>query len=62
MNDIKKIADEADMNINGYGFTRIDKGIKVLNLNFPSSAAVLTVTRDVLETCMDDIETKIEEF
>lgn len=62
MNDIKKIADEADMNINGYGFTRIDKGIKVLNLNFPSSAAVLTVTSDVLETCMDDIETKIEKF
>ncbi len=59
MIDIKKIADEADMIINGYAFTRTDKGIRVLNLNFPSSAALLTATGDVLETTMDDIETKI---
>lgn len=59
MIDIKKTADEVDMIINGYAFTRIDKGIKVLNLNFPSSAALLSVTGDVLETSMDDIETKI---
>lgn len=59
MIDIKKIADEADMIINGYAFTRTDKGVKVLNLNFPSSAALLTVTGDVLETTMDDIEIKI---
>lgn len=47
------------MIINGYVFTRIDKGIKVLNLNLFNSAALLIENGDILETDMDDIEIKI---
>lgn len=47
------------MIINGYVFTRIDKGIKVLNLNLFNNAALLIENGDVLETDMDDIEIKI---
>ena len=33
MLDIIKIADEADMIVNGYAFTRCDEGFRILNLN-----------------------------
>ena len=35
MLDIIKIADEADMIVNGYAFTRCDEGFRILNLNSP---------------------------
>jgi len=35
MPDIKTIADNADVIINGYAFTRKDDSIHVLNLNSP---------------------------
>ena len=40
MPDIKTIADEADIIINGYAFTRKDECIHVLNLNSPDQAVV----------------------
>lgn len=59
MIDIKKIADEADMILNGYAYTRKQNIIQVLNLNNPKSASVLSLDGDVLETTMDDIELSI---
>lgn len=59
MIDIEKIADEADMIINGYAYTRKQDIIQVLNLNDPKSASVLSLDGDVLETTMDDIELSI---
>lgn len=59
MIDIKKIADEADMILNGYAYTRKQNIIQVLNLNDLKSASVLSLDGDVLETTMDDIELSI---
>lgn len=59
MDDIKKIADCADMIVNGYAFTRDNDRIKVLNLNSPKKALVMTESGKVLETTMDDIEIRI---
>lgn len=59
MADIKQVADEADMIVNGYAFTRCPKGYRVLNLNRPDKAVVFSQNGDVLETSMDDIEVRI---
>lgn len=56
---LKKIADEADMILNGYVYTRKQNIIQVLNLNDLKSASVLSLDGDVLETTMDDIEFSI---
>ncbi|MCD8027922.1 MAG: hypothetical protein LUF02_04525 [Erysipelotrichaceae bacterium] len=60
MINIKKVADEADMIINGYAFKLINNQyIRVLNLNYTSSAAFLDKDAKILETSMDDIEMEI---
>lgn len=59
MIDIMKIADHADMIINGYAFTCEDENIKVLNLNNPIKSAFMNHEGKVLETSMDDIEIDI---
>ncbi len=59
MTDVKKVADEADVIVNGYAFTKCKEGYRILNLNRPDRAAVLSQTGDVLETSMDDIELQI---
>lgn len=59
MPDILKVADAANIVVNGYAFTRKDNQIHVLNLNRPVSACVLSADGDVLETSMDDIEISI---
>lgn len=56
--DIKKIADGADMIINGYAFTNENGWIRVLNLNRPNHAAVI-YNEKIVETNMDDIENEI---
>lgn len=56
--DIKKIADEADMIINGYAFTNQGGWIRILNLNCPNHAAVI-YNEKIAETNMDDIENEI---
>ncbi len=59
MIDLKKIADTADMIINGYAFTKYNGNIRILNLNNPAKAAVISRDGEVLETDMDDIELAI---
>ena len=56
--DIKKIADAADMIINGYAYTQEGKYIRILNLNKPNHAAVIYDNK-IVETNMDDIENQI---
>lgn len=59
MTDIKYIADNADMIINGYAFTKCNEEYQILNLNRPDRAVVLSISGEVLETSMDDIEIEI---
>lgn len=56
--DIKKIADKADMIINGYAFTRDNEWVRVLNLNCINHAAVI-LNNKIVETNMDDVENEI---
>ena len=55
----KKVADTADMIVNGYAFSRCPEGIRVLNLNIPEHAVVLSGAGEVLSTSMDNIEIEI---
>lgn len=57
--ELIKVADEADMIVNGYAFKRKDGHVSILNLNRPDRAAVLTMDGEMLETSMDDIELSI---
>ena len=59
MNEIQKIADNADMIVNGYAFTKCDKGYRVLNIKNPLKASVVSFDGTILETTMDDIEAGI---
>lgn len=59
MPDVLKVADAANIVVNGYAFTRNGNQVHVLNLNRPVSACVLSNDGDVLETSMDDIEIEI---
>lgn len=53
---IKQIADEADMIIKGYAFTKKENFIHVFNTNDGFSAMVLSPDGTMLETNMDEIE------
>lgn len=59
MIDYEKIADTANMIINGYAFTKDGENIRILNLNNPEMAIVLDNAGEVLETTMCDIEIQI---
>lgn len=59
MNDLRKIADEADIIVNGYAFTKDNDIIRIINLNRPEKAAVFSLNGEVIETSMDDIELSI---
>lgn len=59
MPDILKIADDANLIVNGYAFSKDKDLLRVLNLNHPDSACVLALDGSVLETTMDDIELSI---
>lgn len=59
MCNLKEVADKADMIINGYAFTKSSEGFKVLNLNNPKKALLLSLNGEILETSMDDIENQI---
>ncbi|WP_462269553.1 DUF7723 family protein, partial [Ruminococcus bromii] len=56
MIDFKTIADNADLIINGYAFTKSGDYIRVLNLNRLNRALVFDYNQEVIETSMDDIE------
>lgn len=59
MIDYMKVADQADMIINGYAFTKENELIRILNLNNTDKSVVVDKTGKVLETSMDDIEIQI---
>ena len=59
MYDPKKIADEADVIIDGYAFIKKDNIITIVNLNREGHAAVIFPSGEVVETSMDDIELSI---
>lgn len=59
MLNIKEVADEADVIVNGYAFKRCEEGFQVLNLHRPNRAVVFSQKGEVLETSMDDIELSI---
>ncbi len=59
MVDIHHIADDADVIIDGYAFSKFEGGYRVLNLNAPGKAAVFAGDGTVLETTMNDIELHI---
>ena len=59
MDKLKEIADKADMIVNGYAFTKEGSQIRILNLNNPEKALVISDDGKVLETTMDDIEIRI---
>lgn len=59
MINVIEVADNADVIINGYAFTKCDIGIKVLNLNNPQKAVLFSFDNDILETTMNDIELSI---
>lgn len=59
MINVKDIADNADMIVNGYAFTKENEVIRVLNLDFPTKASVLNNAGEMIETTMDDIEVEI---
>lgn len=53
---IQQIADEANMIIKGYAFTKEGDFIKVFNTNDGISAMVITPDGTMIETNMDEIE------
>ena len=55
----KLIADNADMIVNGYAFTKSDANFRVLNLNRDNCACVVSASGEIIETSMDDIELSI---
>ena len=59
MTDITQISENADMIVNGYAFTKCELGYKVLNLDNPQKAMVVSDTGEPFETTMDDIEIRI---
>ena len=59
MLDVKRLADEDDVIINGYAFFKHELGVRVLNLNDTIHAAVFSRENEMLETTMDDIEISI---
>lgn len=56
---VKEIADNADMIIGGYAFTKADIGYRVIDLNDLDHAMIINKDSEVIETTMDDIEMSI---
>ena len=55
-NEIKEIANNANMVVGGYAFTKKNGVISVLNINNPKYAMVLSLEGKLLETNMEPIE------
>lgn len=51
----KEIADESDLVVNGYAFSKCDAGIRILNLR-NGKAALVIGGHQVSETNMDDLD------
>ncbi|MDO4545499.1 MAG: hypothetical protein Q4C25_05025 [Bacillota bacterium] len=59
MHNMTQIADEAQLIVNGYAFTKDGSNIKVLNLHEPAKATLMMSDGEIIETSMDDIELDI---
>ena len=59
MCNVMEVADAAQVIVNGYAFTKAGDKVKVLNLNRPKKAVVLSNRGEILETSMDDVELDI---
>jgi len=59
MLDVVKIADEADVIINGYAVKKEEDSFRVFNLNNQEGVAVFKEDGVLIETNMDDIEITI---
>lgn len=59
MIDILKVAEDANVIVDGYAFTKCEEGYRVLNLNHPEKAALFLKDCSAAETTMDDIELQI---
>ena len=55
MLDIKKLADEADVIVQGYAFIAKGEGITIIDLHRPEHAAYF-YNDELVETYMDEIE------
>lgn len=55
MVDIEKLADAADVIVQGYAFINRAEGVSVVNLHKPDHAAYF-YNDELIETTMDDIE------
>lgn len=53
---LQAIADEADFIVAGYAYSLRGGKVRVLNLEKPTSAAVLDLNGNMLETTMGDVE------
>ncbi len=53
---LREIAESSEMIVGGYAFSKTENMIRVLNLNNPSKAMVMSLTGVLLETNMDPIE------
>lgn len=53
---LREIADQADMIVRGYAFTRKGDNVSVINLNRPDCAMLMTPSGKMLESSMDEIE------
>lgn len=59
MNEIEKLAQDADFIVNGYAFFCNDAAIRVLNLNDTCRATVINREGQVISTSMEDVEISI---
>jgi hypothetical protein len=57
--ELMAIADEANMIIQGYAFTKKENTVSILNLNKPGHAMVIDLTGKMIESSMDAIEQTI---
>jgi len=56
---IRKIAEQADMIVNGFAYRRLEDKVYVTNLNRPDKTLVLGLDDAVQSTTMDDIEIQV---
>ena len=56
---LQDVANQADMIVRGYAFTKKEGFISILNLNRPDSAMCIAEDGTMLESSMDEIEQAI---
>lgn len=57
--EIRLICYNADMIVCGYAFTQEENSVRIVGLNKPHHALVISRNDEVLETTMDDVEISI---